>query len=133
MQNDAMSVPRPRAWNHDASPTEIESRAELAHHLSLGSLAGLTIEGLHFEVDPPDFAAVDVPHAMFVGCRFADADTAAELVRRGASVVPIFEETPYPSTPSRLYTADDLDTGFDRGGYAGMYDTVLHQHFLSRG
>jgi predicted Rossmann-fold nucleotide-binding protein len=105
----------------------------LAHHLSLGSLAGLTIEGLHLEVDPPDFAAVDVADAMFVGCRFADADTAAELVRRGASVVPIFEETPYPSTPSRLYTADDLAAGFDRGGYAGMYDTVVYEHFLAHG
>ncbi len=128
-----MPVVRPRAWSHDASPTEIESREELAHHLILGSLAGLTVLGLRLDVDPPDFAAVDVADAMFVGCRFPDTQTAAELVRRGASVVPIFEETPYPSTPSRLYSAEDLAAGFDRGGYAGMYDTVVYRHFLAHG
>jgi predicted Rossmann-fold nucleotide-binding protein len=117
----------------DATPTEIESRAELDIHLVAGTLAGLTIQGVSLAVDPPNLSAVDVTDSLFVGCRFASVDDAAEIVRRGGSVVPIFEETPYPTTPARLYTPDDLATGFTDGGFATMYDTVVYQHFLAHG
>jgi predicted Rossmann-fold nucleotide-binding protein len=128
-----MSIPLPQIWHRDGSPTEIESREELNDHLSAGSLAGRTIQGLSLDVDPPNLTSVDVRDALFVGCRFPDAAYAAALVRRGASVVPIFEETPYPTTPSRLYVPDDLAAGFDQGGYKSIYDTVVYQHFLAHG
>lgn len=132
-QDDGVSIPLPRNWHHDASPTEIESRAELTAHLAAGSLRGLTIQGLRLDLDPPDLAAVDVHDALFVGCTFAGPAAAAELVRRGASVVPTFDDTPFPTTPSRLYTSDDLAAGFHHGGYPSMYDTVVYQHFLAHG
>jgi predicted Rossmann-fold nucleotide-binding protein len=96
-------------------------------------LAGLTIQGLRLDIDPPDLSAVDLMDTLFVGCRLADRDTAADIVRRGGSVVPVFEGVPFPTAPSGLYTPDDLAAGFDSGGFDGMYDTVVYRHFLCHG
>jgi predicted Rossmann-fold nucleotide-binding protein len=93
----------------------------------------LTILGLRLEVEPPDLTTVDVKDALFVGCTFADTAAAAYVVQRGGSVVPVFAETPYPTTPSRLYTADDLASGFATGGFEGMFDTVVFRHFTAHG
>src|SRR6266511_4251882 len=69
---------------YDDSPDEIESRAELELHLATGTLAGLTVQGVPLDADPPpELSTVDVTDTLFVGCRFASADAAAELVRRG--------------------------------------------------
>jgi hypothetical protein len=38
---------------HDHSPDEIESRAELRLHLQRRTLRGLTVQGLHLADDPP--------------------------------------------------------------------------------
>jgi predicted Rossmann-fold nucleotide-binding protein len=118
----------------DASPEEVESRAELELHLARGSLAGLTLQGLRLDVDPvPDLRAVEVTDALFVGCRFATADAAAELVRRGAHVMPGFAGLPFPTQPGQLYTPDELSAGFADHGFAGMYDTRVYDHFRSQG
>jgi hypothetical protein len=128
-------VPTPprRPWTHDASPSEIESREELDFHLSDGTIRGLTILGLHLDQEPPELTTVDVTDALFVGCTFANTAAAADVVRRGASVVPVFSEVPYPTTPSRLYTPIDLSNGFTAGGFEGMYDTVVYRHFTAHG
>ena len=47
----------------DASPLEVESRAEFESHLAKRSLAGLVILGLRLDLDPPDFTGVDVQGA----------------------------------------------------------------------
>ncbi|AVT33379.1 hypothetical protein C6361_32465 [Plantactinospora sp. BC1] len=119
---------------HDDTADEIESREELDLHLRGGSLAGLTVQGLRLDLDPvPDLAEVDLTGTLFAGCRFVSREVEAELVRRGATVVPAFTELPYPTHPSRLYTADELAAGFDTGGFAGMYDTVVYEHFRAHG
>jgi predicted Rossmann-fold nucleotide-binding protein len=119
---------------HDASPDEVESRAELEMHLARGSLAGLTLQGVRLDLDPvPDLDGVDVADALFVGCRFASPDAEAELVRRGAHVVPGFAAHPFPSQPAHLYTAEDLSAGFADGGFIGMFDTVVYDHFRAHG
>jgi predicted Rossmann-fold nucleotide-binding protein len=76
---------------------------------------------------------VDLSGALFVGCRFASPEVEAGLVARGAHVIPGFPTLPYPTHPSRLYTADDLAEGFAAAGFAGMYDTVVYDHFRARG
>jgi predicted Rossmann-fold nucleotide-binding protein len=119
--------------HHDHSPDEIESRAELDLHLSANTLGGLTVQGLHLADDPPDWAKVDVGDTLFIGCRFESIETAVELMRRGAHVVPPFPHVPYPTHPARLYTAADLSTGFAQHGFAGMYDTVVYEHFVAHG
>jgi len=119
---------------YDDSPDEIESRAELELHLATGTLAGLTVQGVPLDADPPpELSTVDVTDTLFVGCRFASADAAAELVRRGALVVPAFVGAPFPTHPSRLYPPEDLAAGFAEGGFAGMYDTVVYNYFRARG
>ncbi|HET6214538.1 MAG TPA: hypothetical protein VFE14_16860 [Micromonosporaceae bacterium] len=118
---------------YDGSPDEVESRAELDTHLATGSLAGLTVQGVRLDLDPPDLTTVDLTGTTFVGCRFASLEVAAELVRRGAHVVPIFEDTPYPTHPSQLYSPEDLAAGFSTGGFEAMYDTVVYRHFLAHG
>jgi predicted Rossmann-fold nucleotide-binding protein len=119
---------------HDDTPDEIESRAELAVHLAAGTLRNLIVQGLDLDGDPPlDLSTVDVRNTLFVGCRFASPDVAADLIRRGALVVPAFAGMPYPTHPNRLYTPDDLAAGFAEGGFAGMYDTVVYRHFRAAG
>jgi predicted Rossmann-fold nucleotide-binding protein len=117
----------------DSSPDEIESRSELDQHLAAGSLAGLVVQGLHLDSRPPDLSGVDVTDTLFVGCRFAGRDVEADLVRRGAHVVPEFPSVPYPTSPSSLYTPQDLAAGFPTGGFTGMYDTVVYEHFKATG
>ncbi len=117
----------------DSSDDEIESRAELDKHLATGTLAGLTVQGLRLDVDQPDLSTVDVRGALFAGCRFASRELEAELVRRGAHVVPEFTDVPYPTSPSGLYTADELAAGFAEHGFAGMYDNVVYQHYKATG
>jgi predicted Rossmann-fold nucleotide-binding protein len=117
----------------DATAHEIESRAELDEHLAVGSLAGLTVLGLRLDVDPPDLTAIDVARAIFVGCHLASDDAEIDLIRRGAHVVPPFDTLPYPTHPSRLYTPEDLAAGFADNGFAGMYDTLVFDHFTAHG
>ena len=117
----------------DASAQEVESRAELDAHLAKRSLAGLIVLGLRLDVEPPDFAGVDVADSLFVGCRFASAEVEVDLIRRGALLVPPFDARPYPAHPATLYTPEDLAAGFDRGGFAAMYDTIVYEHFRSSG
>ncbi|MDT5036396.1 MAG: hypothetical protein QOE03_1581 [Micromonosporaceae bacterium] len=118
----------------DETPGEVESRAELAVHLASGTLSDLVVEGLDLDGGRPvDLTDVDVTDALFVGCRFASAEVAADLVRRGALVVPAFTGMPYRTHPGRLYTPDDLAAGFAHGGFAGMYDTLVYRHFRAAG
>jgi predicted Rossmann-fold nucleotide-binding protein len=134
-----VSVPIPVRWPYDASPDEVESRAELDAHLATGTLAGLTLQGLRLDLDPPDLSTVDVANTLFLGCRFTSREAAAALLTRGAHVVPAFEDSPYPTQPGRLYTPDDLAAGFvaaaaeGTGGFTAMYDTVIYRHFLAHG
>src|SRR3954470_5661546 len=119
---------------HDYTPDEIESRAELDRHLSTGTIAGLIIQGVRLDRDPPPaLATADVRDSVFVGCRFASTQAAADLVARGALVVPAFGDRPFPTHPNQLYTPDDLAAGFAEHGFAGMYDTVVYDHFRSAG
>jgi predicted Rossmann-fold nucleotide-binding protein len=117
-------------WPPEASSLEVDSPAELATQVAAKTLAGRTIQGLAIA---DDLADVDVRDALFVGCRFPDAETIAAVVRRGASVVPVFENVPYPTTPATLYTPEELAAGFDEGGFAGMYDTIVYRHFVDEG
>jgi predicted Rossmann-fold nucleotide-binding protein len=117
----------------DSSADEIESRAELDRRLRAGTLAGLTVQGLRLDTDPPDLSTVDVTGTLFAGCRFASRAAAAELVRRGADVVPEFPEVPYPTSPAGLYTPEQLADGFAEHGFDGMYDSLVYQHFVSTG
>jgi predicted Rossmann-fold nucleotide-binding protein len=125
--------PPPTTYKPDTTPYEIETRSELDQHLASGSLHGLTIQGLRLDLDPPDLSGIDVSNSLFVGCRFPDPESAADVVRRGGSVIPVFDAVPFPTAPSGLYTAEDLSAGFDRNGFEGMFDTVVYRHFLSHG
>jgi predicted Rossmann-fold nucleotide-binding protein len=111
----------------------VETVAELAAHLARGSLAGLTVQGLRLDRDPPDLRRADVTDTLFVGCRFASPGVTVDLVRRGAHVIPEFEGIPYPTHPAALYTADELADGFSAGGFEGMYDTRVYRHFVAAG
>ncbi|MEJ3743389.1 hypothetical protein WEI85_08890 [Actinomycetes bacterium KLBMP 9797] len=119
---------------HDTTPDEIESRAELESHLPHGSLAGLTVQGVCLDDPPvPDLSRVDVTDTLFIGCVFASAEVEADLVRRGAHVVPPFRTLPYPTHPAYLYTPEELAAGFETAGFTGMYDTVVYDHFRDHG
>jgi predicted Rossmann-fold nucleotide-binding protein len=123
-----LTVPLP--WPPEATHAEIDSPGELAAQLSAGTLAGLTIQGLRLDVD---LSSIEVDDALFVGCRFRDADAIADVVRRGANVVPVFDGLPYPTTPAGLYTPDDLAAGFADGGFESMYDTIVYRHVVRNG
>lgn len=117
----------------DDTALEVESRAEFDLHLARRSLADLVILGLRLDLNPPDLTDVDVTDTLFVGCRLATAEVEIDLIRRGAHLVPPFDTRPYPTHPATLYTPEDLSYGFAQGGFAGMYDTQVYQHFLEHG
>ncbi|MFI5959034.1 hypothetical protein [Cryptosporangium sp. NPDC051539] len=114
----------------DSTPDEIESLAELRIWIDKRTLSGLAIQGL--DLTEVAFDDVTVDDTLFLGCRL-DRSTAADLVARGASVVPELAHAPYPTHPSALYTAAQLTRGFETGGFAGMYDSVVYQHFVAHG
>jgi predicted Rossmann-fold nucleotide-binding protein len=114
----------------DHSPSEVETAEELAIHLRRESLVELTVQGL--DLTGTDLSTVDVTGALFVGCSLT-AGQAADVVRRGALVVPIFPDTPFPTQPTRLYSPEELAAGFDDSGFEGMYDTQVYRHFLDHG
>lgn len=103
---------------------------ELAAHLRRESLVQLTVQGL--DLTAVDLSTVDVDRTLFVGCALG-AGQAADVVRRGALVVPAFPDKPYPTQPSHLYTPDELSKGFEAAGFEGMYDTAVYRHFLAHG
>ncbi|GIG58108.1 hypothetical protein Lfu02_24800 [Longispora fulva] len=113
------------------SPDEIESLAELAPYVEHGSLSGLTLQGL--DLSGVDLSGVALADTLFVGCHFRDREIAAEMVRRGAAVIPPFPDAPFSTHPSGLYTAEDLAAGFAQDGFEGMYDTVVYRHFVKQG
>ncbi|WP_422737677.1 LOG family protein [Micromonospora sp. WMMD729] len=113
---------------------EIQTRGEFDRQLVTGRLTGLTVQGLRLDLAPvPDLTDVEVTGTLFVGCRFASREVGADLVRRGANVVPPFSGLPYPTQPAHLYTPDDLAAGFAEGGFAGMYDTRVYEHYRAHG
>ncbi|MFC4016721.1 LOG family protein [Micromonospora sp. GCM10011542] len=113
---------------------EVQTRDEFDRRLATGRLTGLTVQGLRLDLAPvPDLTAVEVTGTLFVGCRFASREVGADLVRRGANVVPPFSGLPYPTQPAHLYTPEDLAAGFAEGGFAGMYDTRVYEHFRAHG
>ncbi|MER7888936.1 hypothetical protein ABTX15_03835 [Micromonospora sp. NPDC094482] len=129
-----MPTPPPADVIEPHPTDEIETRAEFDRRLATGSLAGLTVQGLRLDLAPvPDLTAVTVTGTLFVGCRFASREVGADLVRRGANVVPPFSGLPYPTQPSHLYTPEELAAGFAEGGFAGMYDTRVYAHFRAHG
>ncbi len=114
----------------DHSPAEVESQAELAVHLRRESLVDLTVQGL--DLTGVDLSTIDVTKTLFVGCVLGGGQ-AADVVRRGAYVIPIFIDTPYPTQPSRLYTPEDLAAGCESGGFEAMYDTRVYRHYVQHG
>lgn len=127
------AVPSQTTAPFDSTASEVESRAEFDVHLATGSLAGLVVLGLRLDEDPPDLTKIDVTETLFVGCRLASDAVEIDLIRRGAHLVPPFDNLPYPTHPATLYTPEDLAEGFEQGGFAGMYDTRVYQHFLAHG
>lgn len=114
----------------DHSPHEVETRAELDGHLSRGTLAGVSVQGL--SLASVNLTGVEVSGALFIGCALTMVQT-VDLVQRGAVVVPKLAGLPYPTEPSRLYTAGDLTAGFAGGGFDGMYDSVVYRHYVKHG
>ncbi|MFI6758353.1 LOG family protein [Micromonospora sp. NPDC050417] len=118
----------------DTTEHEIESRAELDRHLHTGSLAGLTVQGLRLDLDPPpDLTTVELTNTLFIGCRFASRQVEVDLISRGAHLLPPFADLPYSTQPPRLYTPEELVDGFATGGFAGMFDTRVYEHFTAHG
>ncbi|WP_199734298.1 LOG family protein [Micromonospora musae] len=129
-----MPTPPPADVIEPQPTNEIETRDEFDRRLAGGDLTGLTVQGLRLDLDPPpDLTRVTVTGTLFVGCRFASREVGADLVRRGANVVPPFSGLPYPTQPSHLYRPEELAAGFAEAGFTGMYDTRVYAHFRAHG
>jgi predicted Rossmann-fold nucleotide-binding protein len=126
-----MPTPRPEVITPvDHGLLEVETLADLDRHLATATLRGVALQGI--DLTTVDLTGIDVRGALFIGCAMTTVQT-VDLIQRGALVVPRFADLPYPTEPSRLYTADDLATGFTAGGFDAMYDTQVYRHFLAHG
>jgi predicted Rossmann-fold nucleotide-binding protein len=126
-----MPTPRPEVITPvDHGMLEVESLDALDQHLAVASLTGVALQGI--DLTGVDLSGITVRGALFIGCAMTTTQ-AVDLVQRGALVVPRFTDLPYPTEPSRLYTADDLATGFATGGFDAMYDTQVYRHFIAHG
>ena len=126
-----MPTPRPEVITPvDHGLLEVETLADLDRHLAEATLRGVALQGI--DLTTVDLTGIDVRGALFIGCAMTTVQT-VDLIQRGALVVPRFADLPYPTEPSRLYTADDLATGFTAGGFDAMYDTQVYRHFLAHG
>ena len=103
---------------------------------SAGSLAGLTVQGLRLDRGPgarPDRRSTSTG-TLFVGCRFASRGHRSRpgppRRPRGAAASRRCRTRPIRRTCT---PPDELAAGFADGGFAGMYDTVVYEHFVAHG
>ncbi len=105
---------------------EIHDSATLRSLIASGRrLTGWRMQGLDLTPHAEDFAGVDVRGLVVLGGE-VPPDLATDLVARGAVLVPQDSTCPVDPFRSRLYSAEDLYSGLDDGGYDLTPDARAH-------
>ncbi len=96
----------------------IDALDALVDHLP--KIAGAFVVGLDLRAGKIDWAAADTAGTTFAGCRLSPADE-HELRARGAVVLPPLDEVGFDPYRARLYSIDELMSGY----VPGHPDTTL--------
>lgn len=119
------------------TPVELETLDELrAWCEGHDSLDGTVLQGLDLRGVEGLLAAHDVAGALVLGC-VLDAAPQADLVARGALVLPRFDEgVPFDPHRPGLYGVEDLYGGFDPSrpaSYGDTFDARVYRHWVATG
>jgi predicted Rossmann-fold nucleotide-binding protein len=108
---------------------EIQDHDAFMAAVRAGTLADRVIQGV--DVGHLDLADCDVHGAVFVGCTLSTA-LHVHLVERGALVFPRLPALPYEPARTRLYTVDELMTGYERGRHQSFFEASLDARIYAR-
>ena len=121
---------------HDSTPTRSSRREELDRPPATGEPGRADRAGPATSTSTrPDLTGVDVHRTRSSSAAGSPRRTSgADLVRRGAHVVPplLRAAVPDPAVPP-LHAGRPGRRASPSGGFAGMYDTVVYEHFLAHG
>lgn len=107
---------------------EIESLDDLRQHLrSEGSLEDRVLHRLDL-TECAELRSSNVAGSLMLGCRLTP-EQRDDVEARGATVFPEFDGIPYNPYRHELYSAAELLSGYDDGGYTGTLDFRIYTHF----
>ena len=97
-----------------------------------GQLHCAVIQGLDFSGVEINWDRLDFQGAVFLGCQFPKEVTADFLLDKGAVIFPNFPSLPYNPYRNRLYSRDELTTGWSEKEDRSL-DKRIYDHFVQKG
>ena len=112
--------------------TEIHSIDELQPHLERQTLDRLVIQGLDLRTLSSMLLRCPGTGGVFLGCQLPDP-VRDHLQQTGALVFPVLSPRPYHPFRPRLYTVEELMSGYRRGQVETFYtqslDSQIYRHY----
>ena len=97
-----------------------------------GQLNCAAVQGLDLREVEIDWDKLECAGAVFMGCHFPDNLNEQNLRKRGAMILPRFEDLPYDSYRSQLYTREELMNGWTPSVDESV-DKKIYDHFHAKG
>ena len=97
-----------------------------------GQLNCAAVQGLDLREVEIDWDKLECAGAVFMGCHFPDNLNEQNLRKRGAMILPCFEDLPYDSYRSQLYTREELMNGWTPSVDESV-DKKIYDHFHAKG
>jgi len=97
-----------------------------------GQLNCAVIQGLDLTQADLDWDKLECDGAVFMGCHFPDGTDEQSLRRRGAMILPRFENLPYNPFRGELYSREELMCGWTPG-HDESVDKGIYDHFHTKG
>ena len=97
-----------------------------------GQLNCAAIQGLDLTSVDLDWDTIECSGAVFMGCHFPDTLDEQVLRRKGAIILPRFQDVPYDPYRSQLYTREELMTGWTPTNDNSV-DKKIYDHFHAKG
>jgi len=97
-----------------------------------GQLNCAVVQGLDLTQAELDWDQVQCEGAVFMGCHFPDGLDEQSLRRRGAMILPRFQNIPYEPYRSELYTREELMDGWTPQEDQSV-DKRIYDHFHQKG
>ena len=105
---------------------ELETVEQVKERLGTGGsqavVQGVDLRGL------AELAGADLKNWLFVGCVFDGVDQERAVRWAGGEIFPRFQGLPYEPYRTSLYSAEELMSGYEAGGYPATRDFAIYAH-----